>query len=264
MNFDSCLGWLGKCTFMRADGRNATPAFPPALACVGPSTRPNWAALCLSVPLLMASQGCAATDIYASTDADGMTRWSTQALDSSYSRAMTVSPASPVATGVSFLKGKGQGAAHAHKLQERRRHLLPLVVSVAHRFGVDTEIVMALIEVESAFDTWAVSPKGARGLMQLMPATAAGYGVREAKDLHDPARNLEVGVRHLKKLLALHGGQWALTLAAYNAGQGAVARHGQRIPGYFETMLYVPAVMAKAARFEAYGQLAPVLLRSAE
>jgi soluble lytic murein transglycosylase-like protein len=82
--------------------------------------------------------------------------------------------------------------------------------------------------------------------MQLMPATAARYGVT---DPGDPAQNIDAGVRHLKDLLNVqHQGNVALALAAYNAGQGAVARHGGRIPPYRETMLYVPAVLAAAAR----------------
>lgn len=134
-------------------------------------------------------------------------------------------------------------------METRRRSLYPLIESAARRHGVNTEMVMALIEVESGFNTHAVSPKGARGLMQLLPATAVRYGLRDVSELHDPARNIDIGIRHLKDLLIHHDGQWTLAMASYNAGQQAVAKHGQRIPGYTETMLYVPAVLAKAARF---------------
>ncbi len=81
--------------------------------------------------------------------------------------------------------------------------------------------------------------------MQLMPATAARYGVTDAGDA---AQNIDAGVRHLRDLLNAHQGNVALALAAYNAGQGAVAKHRGRIPPYPETMLYVPAVLAAAAR----------------
>ena len=78
--------------------------------------------------------------------------------------------------------------------------------------------------------------------MQLMPATAAQYGVT---DPFNPAQNIEAGILHVKYLLALHHGNLALALAAYNAGEGAVARHSGRIPPFRETMLYVPAVLAR-------------------
>ena len=71
----------------------------------------------------------------------------------------------------------------------------------------------------------------------------------QVSELHDPARNIDMGVRHLKDLLNQNSGQWALVMASYNAGQHAVTKYGQRIPNYNETMLYVPAVLAKAANF---------------
>jgi soluble lytic murein transglycosylase-like protein len=133
--------------------------------------------------------------------------------------------------------------------QAKRAKFLPLITLTAQRYGLEVATLVALVEVESGFNAQAVSPKGARGLMQLMPATARRYGMQEVRELDDPARNLDIGARHLRDLLARHGGQAALAFAAYNAGQGAVAKHGQRIPSYPETMLYVPAVMAKAALF---------------
>jgi soluble lytic murein transglycosylase-like protein len=123
--------------------------------------------------------------------------------------------------------------------------LTPLIEHFARLHQVEPELVAAVVAVESGFNTAAVSPAGASGAMQLMPATAARYGVTNAAD---PAQNIDAGVRHLKDLLRLHGGNVALALAAYNAGQGAVARNGGRIPPYRETMLYVPAVLAAAAR----------------
>jgi soluble lytic murein transglycosylase-like protein len=119
-------------------------------------------------------------------------------------------------------------------------------LAAVHDVGVS--LVRAVVAVESAGRPIAVSPKGARGLMQLMPSTAIALGLRTRQDLHDPRRNLDAGIRHLKQLLASHQGNVALALAAYNAGSGAVARHGHRIPPYRETMLYVPAVLARAAQ----------------
>ena len=83
--------------------------------------------------------------------------------------------------------------------------------------------------------------------MQLLPATAKRYGMKNEQELHVPSKNIDMGVRHLKDLLNLHNGQVVLAIASYNAGQGAVSKHGQRIPSYRETMLYVPAVMAYMA-----------------
>lgn len=114
-----------------------------------------------------------------------------------------------------------------------------LAIAVARRHGLDPDLVLAVVGVESAFEPTAVSPKGAQGLMQLMPSTAAALGVEDA---FDPAENLDGGVRHLGFLLALYGGDVVRALAAYNAGEGAVARHGG-VPPYRETRAYVKRVL---------------------
>ncbi len=108
----------------------------------------------------------------------------------------------------------------------------------AARHHVDPNLVRALVKVESNFNPGAVSPKGAMGLMQLMPATARKYDVRNP---FDAAQNVEAGVRHLKGLLENFGGDVSLSLAAYNAGQGAVERSGG-IPPYTETRNYVKRI----------------------
>ena len=110
----------------------------------------------------------------------------------------------------------------------------------AARHGVDPRLVEAVVRVESAGDPGAVSPKGAQGLMQLMPARAAALGVRDA---FDPAANLDGGVRHLRDLLARYDGNLPLALAAYNAGEAAVRAHGG-IPPFPETRAYVRKVLA--------------------
>ena len=114
-----------------------------------------------------------------------------------------------------------------------------LITPVAERYGLERELVAAVIWVESSGDPKAVSRKGAQGLMQLMPDTAKALGVR---DVFDPAQNLEGGVRYFRDLLDQHDQNLELALAAYNAGPGAVARHGG-IPPYPETEHYVKRVL---------------------
>ncbi len=110
---------------------------------------------------------------------------------------------------------------------------------VASRYGVDPVLVESVIRVESAWNPWAVSRKGAQGLMQLMPRTASALGVRDA---FDPRQNIEGGVRHLRYLLARYPSDLSLALAAYNAGERAVDQHGG-VPPYPETQQYVQRVM---------------------
>jgi soluble lytic murein transglycosylase-like protein len=114
---------------------------------------------------------------------------------------------------------------------------------------VDYELLQALIATESGFDAGAISPKGAVGLMQVMPATAERYGVVADKKntvgrkLADPRINIAAGTRYLRYLLDLFPGRLELALAAYNAGEGAVQRAGNQVPNYRETQNYVKTVM---------------------
>jgi soluble lytic murein transglycosylase-like protein len=128
----------------------------------------------------------------------------------------------------------GPSAFEAPSIPERYRDL---VSRTAARHGVDARVVDAVIQVESAYHSRAVSPKGARELMQLMPATGRQYG---ALDLFDPKINLDAGVQHLKKLLARY--DLPLALAAYNAGEAAVDRFGG-IPPFRETQDYVSRIL---------------------
>jgi soluble lytic murein transglycosylase-like protein len=116
-----------------------------------------------------------------------------------------------------------------------------LVAEAAQRHGLDPALVMAVVGVESGFQPQAVSPKGARGLMQLMPRTAREMGVA---DPFDPAANLDGGSRYLSSLVARYEGDLTKALAAYNAGMGAVARHGG-VPPYAETRKYVQRVLGR-------------------
>jgi Zn-finger nucleic acid-binding protein len=107
------------------------------------------------------------------------------------------------------------------------------------KYGVDPYLIFCVMEQESHFNVHALSPKGARGLMQLMPATGARFGVRRP---FDPAQNIAGGTRFLKQLLQRFNGRVDLVLASYNAGEGAVAKFGGRVPPYRETRNYVKRV----------------------
>ena len=110
------------------------------------------------------------------------------------------------------------------------------IVESGVRNGVDPVLLYAQMHTESAFKRGAVSPKGASGLMQLMPATARRFGVT---NIFDPQQNIEGGARYMRYLLDYFGGDVNLALAGYNAGEGAVLKYGRRIPPYRETQEYV-------------------------
>jgi soluble lytic murein transglycosylase-like protein len=123
-----------------------------------------------------------------------------------------------------------------------RKAYHPIVKRVALKYRIDPELVHTIIRAESNYDAFAVSSAGAMGLMQLMPATAAQYGVR---NIFDPAQNIEGGVRYLKDLVKLYEGQkqqTQLVLAAYNAGQEAVRKY-KGIPPYPETRTYIAGII---------------------
>jgi len=111
-----------------------------------------------------------------------------------------------------------------------------LIAYTAARYEVPPLLIYLVMREESGFNHRAVSRVGARGLMQLMPATAARLGVR---NIHDPVENVEAGTRYLRSLIDMFGGDINLALAGYNAGEGAVLKYGRRIPPYTETMNYV-------------------------
>lgn len=110
------------------------------------------------------------------------------------------------------------------------------LINSGTRFGIDPLLLYSVMHQESSFKLRAISPKGARGLMQLMPMTAARFGVT---NIFDPRQNIEGGARYLRFLLDRFNGDLSLTLAGYNAGEGAVEKYGWRIPPYAETQEYV-------------------------
>lgn len=125
-----------------------------------------------------------------------------------------------------------------------RAALQDMAGKIARRHGVDEALVHAVIQVESRYNAFAVSPRGAMGLMQLMPKTAARFDVDNA---FDPVENVDAGVRYLKELLERYSGQKRLALAAYNAGEDAVERYSG-IPPYRETIDYVRRVLGQVRR----------------
>lgn len=182
----------------------------------------------------------AAAQIYAWRDASGTLVLSDRRLDPS---AETY--AVPNAPAFRTTRASVEGAAG--------ERFEPLVQEYAARHRLRPDLVRAVIQVESGFNPLARSPKGAMGLMQLMPATARELGVRNA---YDPAENVRGGTAYLRQLLDRYDGKEELALAAYNAGFDAVDRHGGRVPPYVETRNYVRKVgsAAEAPRAPASGK----------
>jgi soluble lytic murein transglycosylase-like protein len=126
------------------------------------------------------------------------------------------------------------------KLSARRAQYAHLIEMVAGQHNLYPELLHAVIRTESAYNPSAVSSAGATGLMQLMPGTAKRYSV---KDIWDPVDNLRGGAKYLRDLLDMFGNDLRLALAAYNAGENAVIKYGNRIPPYPETQRYVRKVL---------------------
>jgi soluble lytic murein transglycosylase-like protein len=161
---------------------------------------------------------------------DGTVHFTNAPSDPRY-RRMGIAPTS---------SGTAEGFFRVPQALKAGSTLTEIIRVAAERHGVSEQIVAAVIRVESGFNARAVSPKGARGLMQLMPGTAAILGVR---DSFDPASNIDGGVRHLRGLLDRYGNNLSLALAAYNAGEGAVNTYGG-IPPYPETQAYVGRILS--------------------
>jgi len=140
-----------------------------------------------------------------------------------------------------IFKTPKKGTIAYKKFSENRRRHLPMIREQARLYDVDPALVMAIIHAESGYDAKAISRAGAVGLMQLMPATAKRYGV---KNRENPLQNTAGGSQYLRYLLSLFDFDIKLALAAYNAGENAVKKYGNKIPPYPETQTYVKRVLA--------------------
>ena len=181
----------------------------------------------LVVALLAAGAGSFAhADIYSFVDSEGVTHFTNVPVDGRYRLLLATPPE--------------ERAARPEHYLAKSAEFEPLIERAARSQSVRPELVRAVIVVESAFNPRAVSSRGAVGLMQLLPATARRYGVADA---FDPEQNIKAGVHYLRDLLTRYGNNLELTLAAYNAGEDAVERHGRSIPPFAETQHYVPTVL---------------------
>ena len=197
----------------------------------------------------------ARADMWRFVDAQGVAHFAGTQLDKRYQMlfrgAESLNASADKATGGSQTQLSAVALRRATNFD-----LSPNYVAVKHLLreasdthGIDHALLQAVIATESGFNPHAVSPKGAVGLMQLIPPTAERYGVKAEKDLPvqkkltDPRVNISAGSRYLRDLIMMFPGQLELAVAAYNAGEGAVQRAGNKIPNYPETQNYVKNVM---------------------
>ena len=236
-------------------------------ACLAPGRRTGVSSVLLLLLALHAAP--ASADIWGYVDADRVPHFASSRLDERYELflqdrvepyrlvpalrtaqdeglGLTVAPALASAVGAGFISPR---MVDFFERSPHYKAVSPLLREASTVHGIDYSLLKALIATESGFNTFAVSPKGAVGLMQLIPPTAERYGVTAGKGatvekkLTDPKTNIKAGTRYLAYLINLFPGRLELALAAYNAGEGAVQRAGNKIPNYPETQNYVKTVM---------------------
>lgn len=182
-------------------------------------------------------------NIYAYTAEDGTVSLTNVPTDARFTLFVgTPDPAGAALRGIADPDGKS-GRAMA---DGRIAGYHAIVDEASRAYGLESALLHAVISVESSYNPKAVSRKGAKGLMQLMPETARRYGVADA---FDARQNVHGGARYLRDLLSTFNNNVSLALAAYNAGEQAVLKHGRRIPPYGETQRYVPLVLDFYKRF---------------
>jgi soluble lytic murein transglycosylase-like protein len=198
--------------------------------------------------------GAAVADVWKVVDANGVVQFTNQAPGKNSQLVIESNPSEGRTSAARLLPGQPDAAASTTvaviNASPAYQAVHGSLSAASQAYGVDYHLLKAVVAAESAFNSKAVSPKGAVGLMQVMPTTARRYGVQADRGasvtakLTDPDLNIQTGTRYLADLLRLFGGQTELALAAYNAGEGAVARAGNRIPDYKETQSYVQRVMS--------------------
>ncbi len=181
------------------------------------------------VILLLALTAPARADVYVYTDADEVVHYTNKPSHDHYQRLSALMEVEGSHNRAGAPVVKGNAAVYA-----------PQIEQAAVEAGIDAALVHAVITAESGYNPAAVSRTGAQGLMQLMPETAERYAV---KDAFDPEQNIRGGTRYLRDLLDMFDNNLKLAIAAYNAGENAVMRHGKKIPPYRETQAYVPKVL---------------------
>lgn len=200
------------------------------------------AALCLAIV-----SSCAYADIYGYIDADGTAHFSTEKIDERYQlfvRGDATFDSSQLASQEANPSPLSAYLSRHPNLQKYET----LLHETAEEFSLDPALLKAVMAAESGFNTHAVSPKGAIGLMQIMPATAERYGVQAdrkktiAQKLTDPKTNIRLAARYLRDLHRMFPSKPELVIASYNAGEGAVMKYNNAIPPYPETRSYVQIV----------------------
>lgn len=196
--------------------------------------------LMLAAAALGLAAGPALADIYSFRDERGVVHFTNTPDDTRYKLVRREAGSSPMPASAS--------AARVYMpAEESIRRYSPIIDLASRTNGVEAALVHAVVSAESGYNAAAVSKAGARGLMQLMPETAKRYGVR---NIMDPVENIYAGVRYLRDLLLMFNGNLELAIAAYNAGENAVIRYGNKVPPYTETIQYVPKVLGFYRRFQ--------------
>lgn len=249
-------------------------------ACRRPSDRPSvrtrgrlrpWLARAACGALGWMALGMAQAETWFFVDNDGVLHYANERVDARYHR-FSMNDLAP-GDGPLFVDIRA-AASHLAEVSEKDRSATERyfansagyklhakhIRNAAQKHGVDEQLLKAIATAESGFNASAVSPKGAVGLMQVIPDTAARFGVAGdakrsiAQKLKDPAINVPVSARYVRYLEQLFPGRTDLVVAAYNAGEGAVQRYGNKIPPYKETQNYVKTVMTL------YASLQPTLV----
>lgn len=220
-----------------------------------PLARP---AIAVVLGLGLGLAGVARADIWGYVDERGVAHFASEKVDSRYELFLRTGPAPGAAPAAAASQPPPRAVAVPtvpvkllafFEVSPNYKSVKHLLRSASQQYNLDYELLKAVIATESGFDPQAVSPKGAIGLMQVIPDTAVRYGVSAdrassiERKLADPAINIRTGSRFLRYLINLFQGRLDLALAAYNAGEGAVQRAGNRIPNYPETQNYVKTVL---------------------